>query len=68
MVDESVHNNTWDPTKERFARLEEQVIDIFHSMILPMESLANKLRSFREVRGSNLEIKSMGKLRDSEDP
>jgi hypothetical protein len=61
MVDESVHNNPRDPTEERFVRLEEKVTDISHNMSLLMVALASKLRPFREVGGSNSEIRSDGK-------
>jgi hypothetical protein len=49
-------------------RLEEKVVDISHNMSLLMVALASKLRPFREVGGSNSEIRSDGKLGDNEDP
>jgi hypothetical protein len=42
-------------------RLEEKVIDISCNMTLLMVALANNLRPFREVGGSNSEIRSEGK-------
>jgi hypothetical protein len=49
-------------------RLEEKVTDISHNMSLLMVALARNLRPFREVGGSNSEIRSDGKLGDNEDP
>ena len=66
MADESVHNNPRDPTEEIFVRLEEQVTGISRNTSL-MAALARKLIPFREVGGSNLEIRSDGKLGDNED-
>jgi hypothetical protein len=43
-------------------RLEEKVVDISCNMALLMVALANKLRPFGEVGGSNSEIRSEGKL------
>jgi hypothetical protein len=68
MANESIHNNPRDPVEERFARLEEKFTDIFYNMSLLVAALAIKLGPFREVEGSNLEIKSNGKLWDNEDP
>jgi hypothetical protein len=48
-------------------RLEEKVIDISHNMSLLMVALASNLRPFREVGGSNSEIRSDGKSGDNED-
>jgi hypothetical protein len=67
MVDEYVHNNHQDPVEERFVRLEELVVGIYHIMSLLMEALARNLRSLREVGGSNSEIRSYGKPMDNED-
>jgi hypothetical protein len=67
MADESVYNKPRDPI-ERFARMEEQVVDISCNMSLLMAALASKLIPFREVGGLNSEIGSNGKLRDNEDP
>jgi hypothetical protein len=55
MVDEFVHNNPQDAAKERFLRLEEQVVDISHNMAILMEAPTNKFRPFQEVGGSNSE-------------
>jgi len=68
MEDDFVHNNPRDGTKERFARLEEQVVNISCNMALVMESLANDFSPFEEVVGSNLEVGSNENLGDSEDP
>jgi len=53
MVDNSNCNNPRDEVEERFSNLEEQVVDISCNMVLLMESLANKISLFEEVRGSN---------------
>jgi hypothetical protein len=49
MAEEFVPNNSRDPAKEIFERLEAQVIDINRNMNLLMETVASKFRSFREV-------------------
>jgi hypothetical protein len=53
MSDEFVHKNPRDPAKERFVRLEEKFIDIYHDMSLFMMALTSKIRPFREVGCSN---------------
>jgi hypothetical protein len=68
MADESVHNNPQYLAEERFARLEDQVVDISHNMSLLIMALANKFGLFREVGGLNLEIGSDEKWGDNEDP
>jgi hypothetical protein len=68
MVDKFVHNNPQDPTKERFARLKEQVTNISRNMSLLMAALASKLEPYEEAGGSNSKIGSEGKSGDNEDP
>ena len=67
IIDAFVHNNPRDPTKERFARLEEKFIDISCNMSLLIVDLANKFEPFREVSVSNSKFGSNEKPRDGED-
>jgi len=68
MVDESIHNNPWDATEERFMKIEEKVVDISSNMALLMEALSNKFETFEEVGSSKLEVGLDEKSIDGEDP
>jgi hypothetical protein len=62
MVNESIHKNPQGPIEERFLRMEEQVVNIYHNMSLLMVTLTSKIIQFEEVGGSKYEIISKGKL------
>jgi hypothetical protein len=68
MIDEYVHNNPQDPTEERFGTMEEKSIGISRNMSLLMVDLARNLKSYRDIEGSDFEIRSEGKSGDNEDP
>lgn len=57
MVNEVV-NNPHDPTKDRFARLEAQVVDINHNVRLLMVDLTNKVDLFRVYGGYSAKVLS----------
>lgn len=66
MANEYVHNPQ-DPIEERYARLEEKFIVIFHNMDLLIVVVPSKLGLFKEYGSFNSKIESKGELGDHGD-
>jgi len=64
-VDESIHNNPQDIEEERFARMEDQVIDISRNMSLLIEDISRNIKPFGDIGGCNSEIRLEGKTRET---